>query len=217
MGNKLFLSSEYELISLNGTVFMGQLLFLSDLFLRTFHSLPADLRTIDLEEAEGCFCELLSFLSYGKTGSAEVKFDPLGLMSTSSDPWYLGLEIMGLRHAISEWVDKGHKPASSPDISVDRLLGEHPPGGFATYYFYERLQQAPAYPEAHEGQLRRVHESDSLLALAWSEVWYALDFKIRARICPYCSKVFPVPANNPRKNNCLSKGCKKSYEIERHG
>lgn len=214
---RLFLTSDHELLLLgSGTTFTGPLLFLSSLFLQTFHA-NGPQTVQDIEEGERRFLELLSTLTWAGTGFAEVQFDPLAFMSASAEPWHLDLEIIGLRHALSEWIDKGQKPAPFLDISFDRLLGERLNDALATYYFYKRLLQAPAYPEAYEGQLRRVHESDSFLALAWAEIWYALDFRIRARECPYCSKVFLVPANNPRKNNCLSKACKKRYEIERHG
>jgi hypothetical protein len=137
-------------------------------------------------------------------------------------------EILALRSAVSRWLDERQAPNLIKSIS----LSDAPPD-LASYCCYRRLRQAPAFPvdmsyqrTADDGSvllwnsglsLPRVHEADSLLPLAWSEIWYAYDFRIRLRVCPYCWTVFRVPPEAPEKHHCGSRECRKAYEAERHG
>lgn len=65
--------------------------------------------------------------------------------------------------------------------------------------------------------MAKIHESDNPIALCWSEIWYALEHQIKARICPYCGKVFRIPPNNPNTKHCQSYKCKKANNIEKMG
>lgn len=198
----------------------------------------------------------------------------------------IAAEIESLCVAVTEWLDKRHRPEILNSIALlgqpyiepedmnpaTRPYANVPEDGFslslvigdsvriAGFNCYHRLRQAPACPENMTYQpvrkrdkktgkvlswesygkelfelgrkpedfeeipwgpqverLARVHESDNLLALAWAEIWYAFDFHIRVRVCPYCWTVFKVPVNNRLKHTCGSKECLKQYLIDSHG
>ncbi|MDR7865789.1 MAG: hypothetical protein RIN56_03170 [Sporomusaceae bacterium] len=128
------------------------------------------------------------------------------------------LEIRSLRRAVSSWLDCGNRPELLAITEwSDSLVTGDIMDNAAAFFIRERVLQAPGYPCFDNGGLIRVHETDEILPLAWAEVWHALEYGIRLRICPYCQTVFRVPSNNPRKESCLSPACKKAQETNRLG
>ena len=130
-------------------------------------------------------------------------------------------EIMALRHTIINWIDAGKLPSFKEDnLSPKSHIFPDTPDGNAIGYLQSRITEAPLIPMfagSGEKTPSRIHNSDNLLALAWAEIWHALEYNIKARSCPYCGLVFTPPPNNPRKATCLRPGCKIKYEIDRHG
>lgn len=135
---------------------------------------------------------------------------------------HLPIEVLALRFAVREWLDNNKTPDLRGDealyMPADKYEDKSEP--FAGFIFSNRLQEAPATIESMDGgSLARCHESKSLLALAWAEIWHALDNKdkIRVRICPYCSAVFKVPVSHPKMHNCKSNECRTKHKIDSHG
>ncbi|HUW64123.1 MAG TPA: hypothetical protein VMW83_05425 [Spirochaetia bacterium] len=160
-------------------------------------------------------------LDYQAISNCERRFfEKLGIEDehlTSLSQADLPIEVLALRGAVGAWLDKKKPILMGPDALSDLDFQAHPLESMASHCFYTRLQQAPATIESMREEYARAHESDELLALAWAEIWYALDNKIRVRVCSYCSTVFRVPKNNPQTHHCGSKECKRQYLIDSHG
>lgn len=132
-------------------------------------------------------------------------------------------EVNSLSYAITNWLGN----LETPDLRLDgwAFFFSAPRSiayGFANYCLYHRSRQITTHPETHPelfgGKLLRVHESrHGLLPLCWAEVWYCLEHKKRARVCPYCGKVFLPPPNNPKTAYCQGGPCRRAYLIEKHG
>jgi hypothetical protein len=93
---------------------------------------------------------------------------------------------------------------------------------FAKYCIHQRSKQVTTHPETRSlmfsDELFRVHESiNGLLPLCWMEIWYCLEHKIRARVCPYCGRVFKPPINNPHTKHCNDRNCKRLSFIDSRG
>lgn len=135
----------------------------------------------------------------------------VGLLKQTSEMTAINLlnEIKLLHYAVVNWIDEKNMIKNgqfNPETTEGKTLLK----------LQQNLFNSPATPLII-GNLGRRHESDSLLTLAWAEVWYAIENKIRARCCPYCGQIFYLPPNNPRKANCLKPACKQKYEVDRHG
>lgn len=91
----------------------------------------------------------------------------------------------------------------------------------AKVILFARAFKAPASPiviEDKSNRWGRIHKSDSLLGIAWAEIWHYKEFCIKnVKLCPYCYQVYIAPPNNPNKQNCGSAVCKKLHLIESHG
>lgn len=86
-----------------------------------------------------------------------------------------------------------------------------------TGFFYGRSRELTSYPQYHNRSFIRNYESNSLLALCWGEIWWALDNKIKCSVCYYCGTVYIPPSNNLRKATCGSKECKNKHLIDQKG
>ena len=120
-------------------------------------------------------------------------------------------EISCLFHAVNEWIPAQKFPVYNLESPINS------PNGKAIFYFSYRNIEAPLMPCFFEADVDRAHFTDSLLALAWAEIWHAVDYGIKARSCPYCGVVFILPPNNLQKKTCLRPACKQAYEVDRHG
>ena len=114
-------------------------------------------------------------------------------------------EIQAIKYAMDEWVEHN-----------DYSLKE----GFknAAFYLQKRLEQSPPVPKLFSGYKARVHKTNSLLCLAWAEIWFAIEIEIpNVKTCSFCGTVYFAPKNNPDKSHCGSPECKKQYLIKSHG
>jgi len=144
-------------------------------------------------------------------------------------------EVRSLAYAVNNWLGGTEKPVFHPGVLKPRYIpnlfsGLSSPftdpqsalSDFAGFCLYRRSQQISTHPEIHpelfDGKLLRVHKSQHIiLPFCWAEVWYCLEHKKRARVCPYCGKVFLPPPNNPKTAHCQSNPCRRAYLIEKHG
>jgi len=134
------------------------------------------------------------------------------------------IEIRALRYAVKKWLREGQKPHFYLN-SFAAVLVEAPAGdlaeGFAVECFLERCKQLYARPEMHQelfnGQLVTVYITDTLLPLAWAEIWYALDHRLKFGVCPFCNGTYKIPVNAPWKGFCGEKECRKAKLINDHG
>ncbi|MPM82693.1 hypothetical protein SDC9_129755 [bioreactor metagenome] len=137
----------------------------------------------------------------------ELLGDPVGTPEE-----ILTYEIFLLHFSVCHWIDLNTSP------NFDNVVNPNDTEGNACMYMQNRIIQCPPVPMFLSKEPTRVHEAQgNLLPLAWAEVWYAIENKVRARCCPYCGVVFLLPRNNPRKATCLKPSCKQRYEVDRHG
>lgn len=227
---KLFVSATEERLLLDkdsGVLLVGPVLFLCSFLFQAFWTgkiHPFD--ESDFEKGEIRFFELLKSAEYQnllpdltpEMLKCEMDFTPMASITGSkATPSDLQRELHALLLAVHQWLFKKERLSPYLGLLFGGARDVLPSNPDSWHYFYQRLRQTPAYPDIIRDRLVRVHESNNFFALAWSEVWYAYEFGIRARLCPYCLKVFLVPANNPHQSTCLSKECKRRHLIERHG
>lgn len=154
---------------------------------------------------------LVSTMSIAPTGSGLLPENIVRHLNTNEltiEDKRVLQEITELRNAVVNWIDKRQLPLSRQNQGPEPTAKE---------YLQIALLTAPIKPIILCKDIRRIHQADSLLPLAWCEIWHALEYGIRARSCPYCGLVFLLPPNNPRKTTCLRPACKMKYEIDRHG
>ena len=87
-----------------------------------------------------------------------------------------------------------------------------------TLHLFPRQKQIFSIPQINElGQIVRANRSNSILALCWAEIWYALEHDVKAGCCSFCGDVFLFPERNFKKAHCGSSNCKQAYIVEQHG
>lgn len=120
-------------------------------------------------------------------------------------------EIHSLYEAAATWF---HPYYSERTNEIINNIGWNVNTGF----FYGRSRELISYPQYLNGTLIKNFESNSLLALCWGEIWWALEKQeIKCSVCYYCGSVFFPPKNNLRKATCGNKDCKKKHVIDQHG
>jgi hypothetical protein len=195
-------------------------LHITNAFLKAFHGFAAafdETGNIVIDEQYACvkrFFDSLGIVDY------DYRVLPLYELRdvTPVIALHLPIEVQALRFAVSEWLYNKKKPVLRGAEAFFVPADGYPMEPAAGYCLYHRLQEAPATIESMEdGSLARCHESKYLLALAWAEIWFAIDNKIRVKICPYCGSVFLPPRCSPYKHSCESKECKKQHLIASHG
>lgn len=112
---------------------------------------------------------------------------------------------------------KNGTPAIDIDMPLPFTSGYINLHAFASYCLNIRSTQVTTTPAIVNDTLARVHQSKGLLPLAWMEIWYALDHDIKARVCPYCAKVFIPSPFHPRTIHCQGDECKKTHLIKQKG
>jgi hypothetical protein len=189
-------------------------LLITNAFLKAFHGFTG---TITFNEQD--VCKQRFFDSLGIIGYSRRLWPPkeiCDIMPVSAER-LLVVEVIALRFAVNEWLYEQKRPVLYGAEAL-YMPGDGTMEPVAAACLYHRLQEAPATIESmQDGSLARCHESDSLLALAWAEIWHALDNHIRVRICPYCSAVFKVPVSHPKMHNCKSNECRTKHKIDSHG
>lgn len=153
-------------------------------------------------------------------------------------------DIVTIKSAVSSWMDgfladlSANNPnqvnSLDPETYINNPrtvlpLNKKTPRGGERFFetvakdrMQEMLKDVVTFPEFYPNEksivMKRIHETDNPLCLCWSEIWFALEYGIRARLCPYCNhRVYTVPKNNPRMAHCQSASCKRAYDIERRG
>ncbi len=156
-----------------------------------------------------------------ETQEEPIQIDSWSAFLTHQNPF--AIEVEALQYAINTWIAE-QKPPALWNTSFFAMFFEKPellPEGLAAEAFLYRCRQLQTRPEINSelfnGQLTTLYESDTLLPLAWAEVWYALQNKLRFRVCPYCGKVFKLPNNAPFKSYCGDADCRQKYLIDYHG
>jgi hypothetical protein len=214
-------TKEYLNLGNKGDITVSHLFLASTILEAYFPIMEKD--NPSLSELQEALCEFNALLGNGLlsramngTNNDYVLFPaPVGLLPNSNRTHEMIIanllrEIKLLHYSVVNWIDKKNFPQSNThsDSEGDEIA--------ALMLMQQNLLISPAKPFILF-RIARHHESDSLLALAWTEVWYAIENNIQARCCPYCGVVFPLPSNNPQKATCLRPACKQKYEIDRHG
>ena len=144
-------------------------------------------------------------------------------------------EALAMEYAINHWLGELKTPNLNMDgfmlLSNFTTFREEPhfpsemlflPDEFSKYCIHQRSKQVTTHPETHSfmlsDKLYRVYESvHGLLPLCWMEIWYCLEHNIRARVCPYCGRVFKPYKTNPNTMHCGDRNCKRLAFIKRKG
>lgn len=219
MGRKyvLAIAEQGEALSLDDGVnysrMEGKHLSLTDRLLRAFN---------DIEENSQVERALQEFAASLGINIAPLNIDSWNRFFPEESPFLI--EARALRYAVKKWLWEGQKPHFYLD-SFAAVLFDAPTGdlaeGFAVECFLERCRQLYARPEMHQelfnGQLVTVYITDTLLPLAWAEIWYALDHRLKFGVCPFCNGVYEIPVNAPWKSFCGEKECRKAKVIQDHG
>lgn len=119
----------------------------------------------------------------------------------------LASEIYTLKHAVHFWL---HPKAGKKNTAPSTM-------GQVNDYLFLRSNDLLSFPMFVDGEIVKVYFSNGLLPLCWAEIWYAIDHKIKAGVCPYCWDIFIYPNNNYQKAHCGSPECKRAHIINQHG
>lgn len=126
-------------------------------------------------------------------------------------------EILALSEAVRFWLSPT-SIRSMKNSPVATLLNPVQRFSYKRFngFFYYRCNQLRMYPEFRDGKITTKYESLGILPLCWAEIWYALERKIRAGVCPYCGSVY-LNSKYKSKAHCVQSECKKYYLREKNG
>jgi hypothetical protein len=220
----------------------GDHLFISNYLMREFHPILTDTNCPYHESFEAMtqFTQHLAPELFSKDEPVAIDDDVWKELEISTYSDYKNAvayyyEAEAIKYAINNWLGD----LKIPNLNLDGFMllsnfttsKDKPPfpsdmiflpDEFAKYCIHQRSKQVTTHPETHSlmlpDELFRVHESvNGLLPLCWMEIWYCLEHKIRARVCPYCGRVFKPPINNPNTKHCNDRNCKRLSFVDSRG
>lgn len=183
------------------------------------------------DRVQDCLSEFWATISKNTgrtiTGDSETPLNPPyypGPDDPTDTLFYFDLEMRCIFEVILKWISLAAMK-SQPNFKQKKnnFFGSTMFYGIdtAAYYFKTRCEQlkiSPIYPfygepDPEKGRypLARYHLSRSLIALCWAEIWYAVEYEIKAGICPYCGAIFVYAKNNRLKYHCGETSCKTAY------
>ena len=206
-----------EVLSFENTEVKQGNLFVANALLTAFHGVSNN------SQVEEAIYKFTSTVTGKEVNECPVNIPVWEKLFPDKSPFLL--EVSGLRHAVEWWLHKGHKPKVNINalfavlfdgrdldvregLAVDALL-------FRSKQFYAR--PAMSGNDLFDGELITLYAADSLIPLAWAEVWYAVEHRLPFGLCPFCSGIYLIPNSAPFKSFCGGSKCRREKIIQDHG
>lgn len=207
----------------------GKGLFITSSMLAAFHPLAEKVLKHSQSPSNDEVWLALNDATENITGQPFIKEKPVPLnvewkrFLPEGKEGILYAEVGALRFAVDNWLSPSAEQTAPIDLDTPLLLLapniqiDFLPGLFAAYCLKARSAETSITPHLVKNKITRLHHSNTLLALCWAELWFALDHEIKARSCPYCGGIFIPSPFHPKAAHCQGSKCRRKHLVFQKG